>query len=361
MQRQISKGLVRFGCALACFAAGTAAGLAASAPGPSLSKFTAITPCPALVAAAKSAQIPLTGMDPKGDAGVLDPGDCFTALVTFCEPGGSRSQWLLYLDALPASPKPRSSGPAGPMVLYSGRGARLEYASAPSLVRLRTIGPFIAAGKKEPKVEDTTVQFTLDKGFLSLGLQTAAAAIYRAETSHAKGNLWFGPAPPKASEAAEARQLSDSLQLTDGEERAVGGMVPALLSYVKVVNHTRGLEDILYKVVDKPSVWSVVRHVGVSANLSIDSKHFAPADPSSWRLPADTPAWFFPMQLELNRRLALVVTLTVTSPSPPLLSCGGIVGMLAERPGDPETYLTLRIISARRAAINDTAPYRAGS
>ena len=58
------------------------------------------------------------------------------------------------------------------------------------------------------------------------------------------------------------------------------------------------------------------------------------------------------MLLELNKQPALRVTFVVTSPKPPLLGCGGIVGMLAEKPGEKETYLTLRVISARRAEPN---------
>jgi xanthosine utilization system XapX-like protein len=57
------------------------------------------------------------------------------------------------------------------------------------------------------------------------------------------------------------------------------------------------------------------------------------------------------MLLDLNRQPALNVTLVVTSPRPPFLACGGIVGMLAENPAEKEEYMTMRLISARRAEI----------
>jgi hypothetical protein len=124
-------------------------------------------------------------------------------------------------------------------------------------------------------------------------------------------------------------------------------MFPALFSYFGVIEHTEGLEDILLKVVEKPSVWSVVRHVGVSADLTLDTKQIAPAESKTWGIPGEPPAFYFPMSLRLNHRLALTVTFVVTQPRPPLLTCGGIIGMLAERPNEKETYLTLQIVSAR--------------
>jgi CRISPR system Cascade subunit CasD len=45
------------------------------------------------------------------------------------------------------------------------------------------------------------------------------------------------------------------------------------------------------------------------------------------------PVYHFPLRLELNQRPALNVTLVVTTPDPPLLACGGIVGLLAAAMG----------------------------
>jgi hypothetical protein len=53
----------------------------------------------------------------------------------------------------------------------------------------------------------------------------------------------------------------------------------------------------------------------------------------------------------LNKQPALHFTLFVTAPQSPLLVCGGVVGLLAEKPGDPASYLTLQVLSARRAEV----------
>jgi hypothetical protein len=56
------------------------------------------------------------------------------------------------------------------------------------------------------------------------------------------------------------------------------------------------------------------------------------------------------MTLSLNRHPSLDLTLVVTAPRSPLLSCAGVLGLLAEKPGDKNIYLNLRILSARRSA-----------
>jgi hypothetical protein len=47
-------------------------------------------------------------------------------------------------------------------------------------------------------------------------------------------------------------------------------------------------------------------------------------------------------------------TLVVAPARPPLLECGGIIGLLAEKPNDPKTYLLLRIISARKGKLDNS-------
>jgi hypothetical protein len=318
---------------------------------PDFSKLALVPPCASLVAAAATNHIPLERIDPLGEAGKLNPGDGFTGLITLCEKGGRHTQWLLYLQALPAASNTPARKASAPMIVYSGRGTKFEYAPASAVVRLQTFGPFSPAGDKRTSTKSRAmdVQFPLNRGFLGLGLEHAAAAIHRLEQAKAKGGLWFGETPPTAAQKAEAVKLAEQLQVTTDEERAVGGLAPALISYLEVIQHTEGLEAIMLKVIEKPSVWSVLRHVGVTADLMVDSKHISPMDAAGWRVPENPPAYDFPMLLELNHQLALTVTFVVTSPRPPLLACGGIIGLLAEKPGDPETYLTLRVISARSA------------
>ena len=107
----------------------------------------------------------------------------------------------------------------------------------------------------------------------------------------------------------------------------------------------------MFKILDLPSLWSVLKRGGVSANFRMESKRIVPANPADWGLPARASLYHLPLVLELNNQPALNITLAVTSPQPPLLACGGIVGLRAERPEDKENYLILSIDSARCATL----------
>jgi hypothetical protein len=301
------------------------------------------------VAAANANHIPLEGIDPNGASGTVSPGDTITALVTLRQKGDRRTQWLFYLEAMPPETRDETPKPGEPMILYSCSGQKFEFASAPVPVHLRTIGPFVTPASRKKEVHAKDADFTLDKGFLGLGLEQAAVAVERLKNAKAKGSLWFRNTPFTDAEIQKNLKALGSIRLSTEEERALGASCPALTSYINIVRHTEGLNDILMQLVDLPSVWSIMRHGGVNANLAIDQDHLAPADSAAWALPAAQPMYDMPLVLELNKQPALRITLTVTTPLPPLLACGGIVGLLAERPDDKETWLTVRVISARHS------------
>jgi len=70
------------------------------------------------------------------------------------------------------------------------------------------------------------------------------------------------------------------------------------------------------------------------------------ADPATWGLPTGAPAYYLPIVLHLNHRPVLNLTFIVTAPRPPLLLCSGVVGLVAERPGDKTTRLIFRVLGA---------------
>ena len=325
-------------------------GLAAEGGAEALAdKFRPVAPCGAAVAWAQTRKIPLNQIDPSVDSEALNPGDSITGLVTLHERGARQKQWIVYSEIVTAGPKDEIDKSPRPMVFYTTLGNKLEFKSAPVTVNVRTVGPFVESGeKRKPKVEEESARFPLDKGFLSLGLDRAVAAALKFRDNKEHGNFAFGPKPFSDSEIAKGRKLAEIAHISTADECALCGSCPALLSYFDFVQNTPGLQDICLKVIDMPSVWSMIRHVGVTANLTFQTEKFRAADSFAWEPAGDARAFYFPMLLELNRQPALRVTFVVTSPKPPLLGCGGIVGMLAEKPGDKEEYLTLRVISARR-------------
>jgi len=314
-----------------------------------LEKLRPVEPYATAIACAQARNIPLNQIDSTAD-GEVNPGDSITGLITLHEKGSRQMQWLVYSEIVRSDSKDDLSKTAQPMVFYTTLGNKFEFKSSPVMVNVRTIGPFIGQGdKRKVKVEEESARFPLDKGFLSLGLDRAVVSAMKLKENKEHRNFAFGDKPFSESEIAKGRMLAETTHITSEDERALCGSCPALLSYFNFAEHTPGLQDICLKVIDMPSVWSMIRHVGVTANLTFQTEQFRGADVFAWETMGNTPAYYFPILLELNSQPALRVTFVVTSPKPPLLDCGGIVGMLAERPGEKETYLTLRIISARRA------------
>ena len=324
----------------------------AATPGATASNFwqNPTGPFPSLVAAAQANHIPLEGIDPRTKSDTLEPGDSVTALMTQSLKGERTRQWLIYLKVVAPTASEQAAKPPDPMVLYTSFGNKLQFESAPAYVAMRVLGPFVEAGgrKKPPKVEDKSTRFSVNKGFLGLGLDRGAAVDYRIH--HVKdvtlhGSFQMSGSPFNADQIARGRKLVEAYHITPDEERAWAGSIPALLSYFEILQETPGLSDVVFKVVELPSIWSLLRHGGISAGIDFRSERIEPA--RSAVCPVSSPAYFLPMGLAINNRPALEVTLLVTEPEPPLLACGGIVGLVAENPKEPHTYVALRVISAR--------------
>jgi hypothetical protein len=314
-----------------------------------VSRLAAVTPLPALTEAARANRIPLDQIDPSIETNLVLPGDSFTAVVTLYAKR-PEMQWLLYLQAVEPTPKEQAENSPRTMVIYNTLGHKLEFPSAPAFVALRTVGPFVE-GETGKKPKDVTTRFVLDQGFLGLGLEQAAAAILRMGKSGVKGPFMSGTEPFGDEVMGKCRQADQTWHITPAEERAVAGTMPALLSYFKTAQEAPELMNIMVKALDRPSVWSLLWHVGISSTeFRWDPQRIVPAEASAWRVSGNPAAYYCPMTLSLNHHPSLDLTMVVTAPHPPLLSCGGVLGVLAEKPGDKQIYLTLRIVSARLAA-----------
>ncbi len=308
--------------------------LGADASGGVAQKLKAIPACPALVAAANLRHIPLEEIGVISGTNGLQPGDSATVLVTFVQ-AKKQTQWLLYLEATPPDPSKPAAKPSK-FVVSSSFGSPMEFVSRPTPVKLRMFGPFVAAGSsKQPKSEEKEARFLLNEDFLGLGLDQTAALMYRwSQTTN-------------FDQAVTSKTLV-AMKPTPAEQRALCATFPALMSYFNIVQSTEGLEDLLRKLIESPSLWSLIRHGGVHVDLSFGNGLAAsPADPADWNVPVSAPVYYFPWLLRLNDKPALTITLVTTRPRPPLLICGGVVGLLAEKIGDEHTYMTLRVVSAK--------------
>lgn len=315
---------------------------------PDLAKLVSTTLVPAGVQFARTNGIATEGMDSAVDGDHLHPGDSITALITLFERGGHRTQWLLQLTTLESAGR-NAGASKPPLVVYVGQGERVEFTQAMASVSLRLVGPFVADSAKSgrAKLQDQTARISVNEGFLGLGLEQAAASTHRIIQHHLHGSFAFRDRPFTESEIAEAKVTMANLHVTMSEERAIAGSTLALQSYTALVQETPGLDNLFFKVVKPPSIWSLVWHAGVKVSLELQAKDVAPTSTAIWHLGPDTPCYIYPLALRVNNKPALMTTLIVAPPRPPLLGCAGIVGLLAENPVDQETYLLLRIISAQ--------------
>jgi hypothetical protein len=303
-------------------------------------KLTPIPACPAVVAAAKAHRIALEGVTSSVRTNALRPGDAASVLITFVQKK-KQTQWLLEVEATVPDPR-KPVAKTNTFTVSSSFGPPMKFESRPVPAKLQMHGPFAVAGwKKPPGAEVARARFSMNEDFLALGMDQAAAAMFR----------WSKTVD--FSKAVTSKELL-AVKPTPAEQRAVCGTFPALISYFEIVRHTEGLQGLLYKLVDMPSIWSMIKHRGVDVNFTFGNG-IAPsvADPTDWNLPVSAPAYYFPWLVLLNGQPALKITLVTTRPRPPLLICGGVVGVLLERIGDDETFMTMRLIRAETAEHND--------
>jgi hypothetical protein len=318
-----------------------------------LSRLNPIPPFPEAVTAAKTAGIPLDSFNSLASDATLSPGNSVTALITLHQKGNHLTQWLVYFEVIGATNSPASKSNKL-LVLYSSTGHRFEFRQNPVTLRIRSIGPYLDTTSiwGNPVPRDKSAVLSINEGFLSLGMDKGAAAIYRLnrarEQMHLTNfNFSVSEKPFKPERIAGDSRLAAQLHVTPDDERAMAGWYPALYSYFNSVGQTPNLDTIMLKVIHLPSLWSVVKHAGINPRFDIGHDIAPLAMPSGWDLPGHAPVYKLPSSLALNDEPAINATLFVTDPHPPLLTCGGIIGFMAENPVDTENYLTLRIISAR--------------
>ncbi|HVY70171.1 MAG TPA: hypothetical protein VHH73_09600, partial [Verrucomicrobiae bacterium] len=275
---------------------------AADASTNAASRILAVIPNVATAAFAGANHIALGKFDPVAPTDAMGPGDSVVVLVALHKANGQESQWLLrpLVTGLPATNK-------GSMTIYNTLGHQFDFPSLPVPVSMRSAGPFVEAKGKPPKIIDDTKKISLDKGHLGLGLDEAAAAVSRMPP-RPKRKVPFRSGTSRFSEEeiAATREHGEELNLTTAQERALGGSFPALLSYFGIVQQSDNLSSILFEVVDRPSVFSLVANLGVSSvQFNWHGARRSSSKASAWGLTEDLPIYEIPMTLHLNNHPSL--------------------------------------------------------
>lgn len=308
---------------------------------------------PALLEAARRAGFPTEGIPVAEESGPPRPGDAVIALVTLTVPNQMR-QWLVIVEM---SDPELARDPPPPLTLYSSSGNNFQFESALAEVVVHTFGPLsLGQGSVPPGVDQAVkARAVVNREFLALGFDRACDTMFRLKAARRSGRVGkdelFGFSGERYDRAAvaEGRDIAARAGLSYEDERAFAATGPALTTYVQLVAQTEGLNRILQAVVERPSVWSVIRRFGrVNWNIRYFSEGVEPL-PGEWMgLPADVRLRQLPFVLFLNAQPAMECLLVIAAPDPPLLSCAGIVGLLARRPGSEERLLAIRLLAARR-------------
>ncbi|HEV2318748.1 MAG TPA: hypothetical protein VGV18_03300, partial [Verrucomicrobiae bacterium] len=316
-----------------------------------LARLAPVPPLPQMRAVAKTNDIPLTGIGPITATNVL-PGESLTALITLHQKRNRLTQWLVFFEVI--SNRPPSEA-AKPVTFYNSMGDKFEFPKAPVAFRIRTIGPYVNSASiwGAPVPKDNYGRASVNGTFLALGLDQCMAALCRMDPlivriGASNINLLVSANLPPAATIKKNQKFAALLRITPQEKSALATAGPTLMSYFNAVGETPSLDEIMWKVISLPSVWSIVKHRGITASLNFDVHNIRPVPlPSGWNLPGHGEVYAFPLSVTLNERPALYVTLIITSPIPSLVACGGIVGFVAQNPDDDQNYLTLRVVSAQ--------------
>lgn len=195
-------------------------------------------------------------------------------------------------------------------------------------------------GSPRHPADGTTIEpRSLDVHALRLRLTRCDAAGQRLRTSEVMAfeeplavGWWPYAAPPRELRTADlAAALTMSLQELAGRDAV--------------------LQELLFRFVDEPSLWSVATHLGLRIELRWadgprPTRIVAIEDPTGLGEQVRSTS----LELLVNGDPASRVTLLVTKPRGASRVCGGLVGAIAQHATDPERLAIVRLLAMRRGA-----------
>lgn len=162
----------------------------------------------------------------------------------------------------------------------------------------------------------------LPRDFLSSGIASACKLV-RSRMGYAGATVY---------ETIDMRELAEA--------------TVSAVALLQVVQDDAVLAPILWQVIEKPSVWSLVSNLGVNVMMR-------PSFHRVTRALSPVPAvfdetWRLPIALEVNETPALNLDLFVTESTPPFSLAGGLLGATASHPTNPNLDFSLLLLSATR-------------
>jgi hypothetical protein len=137
-------------------------------------------------------------------------------------------------------------------------------------------------------------------------------------------------------------------RLAHVDVRPLAEATVSAVALLQIVQHDDVLAPLLWEVIERPSLWSVVSHLG--ARVVLRPRFHALTDMLSPVPELCVPAWRLPLTLDVNDDPALQVELFVADPTPPFALCGGVLGATARHPSQPGLEFSLLLLSGQRGA-----------
>lgn len=159
----------------------------------------------------------------------------------------------------------------------------------------------------------------------------------------------FAPACEQVRAYREAHPDLDTAQgFYDGvDARLLAEAVVSAMALLDTVRNDPLLSPILWQVVRRPSLLSVLGNLGVSVVVQPRFLRATQTVPPIAEMPHGA-VWRVPIDLLVNDSPALVAELVVGTSRPPFGVGGGILGAIARHPSDPDVEFEVLLLAARR-------------
>lgn len=301
--------------------------------------------------------VPLSGISDFQERNHLETDDRVTLMVTSLN-GDTTKQWLLSLRVSELTAKEKKRDLPAAQTLYSTSGHQFTFESDCAALALTTWGPVTGPG-----IMETTVRFEqrtdearglINPVFLAIGLHNTGDALTKLHQARSDGRvdperkIGILNTPVSEEVVRDGLELVTKAGLTLDDERAIAGSVPAMLEFFNVAARSHGLREIIWEIIDKPSLWSIIRHFGrVEAGITFHSKGVRHISSEPWGMPGSVELYQIPFTLNLNDEPALDCVMIVTEPRPPLLTSAGIIGLTAHQPGTKDRRAVIRLLAAQ--------------
>lgn len=134
--------------------------------------------------------------------------------------------------------------------------------------------------------------------------------------------------------------------------RDVAAGVVSAVALLETVRQDPALAPVLWAVVDKPSLWSVLGHFGATVLVRPHLDRIVPCATPSPAMPFGG-AWRVPMSLFVNDQPALATELVVAEPAPPFAVGAGVLAAVARHPTRPDVRCEMLLLAAGRGPSSD--------